>query len=239
MDKLQLLTELAAEIKVCPRCRLAETRTLAVPGEGSASARIMFVGEGPGEREDQTGRPFVGQAGQFLNGLLEKAGIGREDVFITNIVKCRPPGNRVPLVDEVEACSDFLMAQIAIIDPVFVVPLGGASLQTLLGKHLKITKVHCQVFRRSGVLYIPLFHPAAALHNPSLVKQLQADIMVLKELINREIREDEITDLPSTFVPEPAEKAPLPWIESTRRDAAPELAREPGDTSGPETLSLF
>lgn len=239
MNKLQLLNELADEITVCPKCRLAQTRTHAVPGEGSVTARIMFVGEGPGEREDQTGRPFVGQAGQFLNGLLAKAGIGREDVFITNIVKCRPPGNRVPQADEVEACSDYLMAQIAVIDPKIVVPLGGSSLKTLLGPDLRITTARCKVFRRSGILYIPFYHPAAALHNPKLVSQLQADILVLKELINREIREDEITDLRSNFVPAPVEKAPLPWIESSRRDVPAERAEIEEDGAEPETLSLF
>jgi DNA polymerase len=144
MDTLSILQELAVEIKTCPKCRLAETRTHAVPGEGSHRASIMFVGEGPGENEDRTGRPFVGQAGKFLDGLLQKAGITRDEVFITNIVKCRPPQNRVPLEDEVEACSDYLMAQIAVIEPKFVVPLGGSSLKTLLGPDMKITQARLQ-----------------------------------------------------------------------------------------------
>lgn len=224
MDKLQLLEEIANEIKVCPKCRLAETRTNAVPGEGSQTARIMFVGEGPGENEDKTGRPFIGQAGKFLNGLLEKAGITRDDVFITNIVKCRPPGNRVPHADEVEACSDYLMAQIAVIEPKFVVPLGGSSLKTLLGKDRKITQDRCKVFRKSGILYIPLYHPAAALHNPKMVDTLQADVLILKELINRDIEEDEITDLQSIHIP--AEKA---------KQVAPEKTNE----EPPQTLTLF
>jgi DNA polymerase len=191
----QLLAELGDEIRGCPKCRLAQTRTYAVPGEGSSAARIMFVGEGPGEKEDVSGRPFVGAAGQFLNTLLEQAGIERHDVFITNIVKCRPPQNRVPLPDEVEACNDYLMAQIAIIEPKIICPLGSPALRTLLGPNLKITQAHCKVFRKSGILYIPLFHPAAALHRKELQSTLRADIMVLKELINREIREDEIIDL--------------------------------------------
>ena len=197
MDKAQLLEELGLEVRACPKCRLAETRTLAVPGEGSSTARIMFVGEGPGENEDKTGRPFIGAAGQFLNSLLQKAGIAREDVFITNVVKCRPPGNRDPLSDEIEACNDYLMAQIAIIEPKLICPLGSPALKTLLGAHLKITQARCKVFRKNGILFIPLFHPAAALHRKELVNTLQSDILVLKELINREIREDEITDLPS------------------------------------------
>lgn len=195
MDKIRILDELAAEIRVCPKCRLAETRTKAVPGEGSPTARIMFVGEGPGENEDKQGRPFVGAAGQLLNTLLREAGIDREDVFITNIVKCRPPQNRVPLADEIEACNDYLMAQIAVIEPKIICPLGSPSLKTLLGPDLKITQAHCKVFRKSGILFIPLYHPAAALHRAELMSTLKADIQVLKELINREIGEDEIIDL--------------------------------------------
>jgi len=229
MDKIRILNELADEIKVCPKCRLSETRTHAVPGEGSPTARIMFVGEGPGENEDKTGRPFIGAAGKFLNRLLEQAGIAREDVFITNIVKCRPPGNRVPMADEVEACSDYLMAQIAVIEPKIVCPLGGSSLKTLLGPDLKITTARCKVFRKSGILYIPLFHPAAALHRTALLETLQADILVLKELINREIREDEITDL-SSAVANPASAA-------ASTPSAPQKTVK--NEKPPETLTLF
>ena len=221
MEKLQILLELGDEIKTCSKCRLAETRTLAVPGEGSHTARVMFVGEGPGENEDKSGRPFVGAAGQFLNGLLEKAGIRRDEVFITNIVKCRPPNNRVPLDDEVEACSDYLMAQIAVIEPKFVIPLGGAALKTLLGSEFKITQSRCKIFRKSGILYIPLFHPAAALHNSRLVETLQADIVTLHELLNRELRDDEIIDL-STVIEKPKRS-------STRGEEMPQE----------ESLSLF
>lgn len=223
MDKITILQELGDEIKTCPKCRLAETRTHAVPGEGSPRAGVMFVGEGPGENEDKTGRPFVGQAGKFLNGLLEKAGIARDEVFITNIVKCRPPNNRVPLDDEVEACSDYLMAQIAVIEPKFVIPLGGAALKTLLGPNLKITQARCKVFRKSGILYIPLYHPAAALHRSQLVETLQADIMTLRELLNRELREDEITDLSAVVT--------RPKRESSTRSSP--------DKPPEETLSLF
>ena len=230
MDKLGLLEELAAEVRVCPKCRLSETRTNAVPGEGSPQARIMFVGEGPGEKEDQTGRPFVGNAGQLLNKLLEQAGIAREEVFITNIVKCRPPGNRVPLADEVEACNDYLMAQIAIIEPKIICPLGSPSLKTLLDPDLKITQARCKVFRKNGILYIPLYHPAAALHRKELLSTLQQDIVVLKELINREIREDEITDLT------PASAAPDKT--SSGKSGKPDKS-DKSDQPPSETLSLF
>jgi len=195
MNVERIIAEIAAEVNQCTKCRLSETRTHAVPGEGSVTARIMFVGEGPGQREDASGRPFVGQAGKLLNLLLEQAGIPREDVFITNIVKCRPPQNRVPLADEVIACNDYLMGQIASIEPKFICPLGGAALATLLGPDLKISQVRCQVFRKSGILYVPLYHPAAALHRGALRETLFNDILKLKDLIEREIREDEITEM--------------------------------------------
>lgn len=237
MEKLRILEELAEEIRGCPKCRLAETRIHAVPGEGSATARIMFVGEGPGENEDKTGRPFVGQAGKVLNRMLEQAGIAREDVFISNIVKCRPPGNRVPLVDEVETCSDYLMAQIAVIEPKFVIPLGGSALKTLLGPQLKITQSRCKVFRRSGILYIPLYHPAAVLHNPKLADSLQADIVTLRELLNRDLREDEITDLNATQKKAPEKTAST--RAGTKRAANKDApSQEPAD-GGDGTLSLF
>lgn len=216
MDKLYLLHELAEEIKVCPKCRLAETRTLAVPGEGSATANLMFVGEGPGEKEDLSGRPFLGAAGQYLNTLLAQAGIERDEVFICNVVKCRPPGNRDPVADEIAACNDYLMAQIAIVEPKIICPLGSPALKTLLSPDLKISKVRCKVFRKNGILYIPLYHPAAALHRQELQTTLQQDFMKLKELLNRDIEEDEITDLTpktsgacvSQCAPEVAEPAP-------------------------------
>jgi DNA polymerase len=229
MQQIELLNELAAEIRVCPLCRLADTRTRAVPGEGSATARIMFIGEGPGEQEDRQGRPFVGPAGQLLNRLLAQAGIAREDVFITNIVKCRPPGNRVPLDDEIAACNDYLMAQIAIIEPKIICPLGSPSLKTLLSPNLKITQARCKVFRKSGILFIPLYHPAAALHRAELMSTLQADILVLKELINREITEAEITDLTSQ-----GKRAAAPAVKEAVHNAPDD---EPGTAA--ETLSLF
>ena len=221
MEPSSLLEELADVIRVCPLCRLCETRTHAVPGSGKAQARILFVGEGPGEKEDLSGLPFMGAAGQFLNELLLQAGIDRDEVFITNVVKCRPPNNREPLQDEVEACRDYLDAQIAIIEPKIICPLGGPSLRRLLGPELKISQVRCKVFRQSGILYIPLYHPAAALHRKELQSTLQADILVLKELINREIEENEITDWPT------------PEVAAMRRPKTEKKSDEA------QTLSLF
>jgi DNA polymerase len=195
MNKESLLLELADEIRVCPKCRLAETRTQAVPGDGESGARIMFVGEGPGEQEDLSGHPFVGKSGQLLTRELEKIGVSRADVFITNIVKCRPPQNRVPLTDEIAACNDWLGAQIALIEPKFIVPVGGPSLQTLVSKNLRITKARSQVFRKDGILFIPILHPAAALRAPDVMKQFLEDLTNLRDFLGRDIGEDEITEI--------------------------------------------
>jgi DNA polymerase len=230
MDKIRILNELADEIRVCPKCRLSQTRINAVPGEGNPNARIMFVGEAPGENEDKQGRPFIGQAGKLLSKLLDQAGVDREDVFITNTVKCRPPQNRVPLGDEIEACNDWLMAQIAAIGPKIICPLGSPALKTLLGPDLKISAARCKVFRKSGILFIPLYHPAAALHRPPLLETLQNDILHLKELINREIHEDEITDLS----PRPQKSTSA---RSTHATKEPELVEK--KSNGKETPSLF
>ena len=195
MNVIELLAEISAEICVCPKCRLAETRTHAVPGDGEVSAQIMFVGEGPGEQEDLSGHPFVGKSGQLLTRELEKIGISRGDVFITNIVKCRPPQNRVPLSDEIAACSDWLMAQIALIEPKFIVPVGGPSLQTLVSKNLRITRARSNVFRKDGILFIPILHPSAALRAPGTMQLFLEDLANLKDFLSREIGEDEITDI--------------------------------------------
>jgi DNA polymerase len=228
MDKITLLNDLADEIRVCPKCRLSETRTHAVPGEGNATARIMFVGEGPGEQEDLSGRPFVGRSGKLLTSELEKIGISRDDVFITNIVKCRPPGNRVPLADEIEACHDWLMAQIALIEPKFIVPVGGPSLQTLVSKDLRIMKSRATVFRKDGILFIPILHPSAALRSPVTMEQFRDDVAHLKDYLNRDIREDEITDLvPKPKAPAKASRAVEPVVQEEVK----------GDGDG--NLSLF
>ena len=195
MNVDSLLAELADEIRVCPKCRLAQTRTNAVPGAGQTSATIMFVGEGPGEQEDLSGEPFVGKSGQLLTRELQKIGISRGEVFITNIVKCRPPQNRTPLTDEIAACNDWLSAQIALIDPQFIVPVGGPSLQTLVSKNLRITKARSQVFRKDGILFIPILHPSAALRAPETMKLFLEDLANLRGFLGREIAESAITEV--------------------------------------------
>ena len=170
-----VLTAVASEVRACTRCPLHRGRTQAVPGEGNPISDVLLVGEGPGAREDATGRPFVGPAGQLLNELLGTLGWAREDVFIANVVKCRPPGNRDPESAEIEACAGYLDRQEAALDPAVIVTLGRHSLQRYL-PGARISSVHGQL-RRSGSRFVfPMYHPAAALHQASLRETLFADI---------------------------------------------------------------
>lgn len=177
------LEKLAKQIKVCTRCELHRSRNEAVPGEGPTHAEIMFIGEGPGASEDKQGRPFVGASGKFLDQLLEQAGVTRADVFITNVVKCRPPGNRDPLPDEVETCtSNYLEHQIKIINPSIIVTLGRHSMN-LFFKGAKITQIHGQMRNVGDRFVIAMFHPAAALHQQSLKATILSDFAKLPELL--------------------------------------------------------
>ncbi len=178
-----LLEDIAAQVRTCTLCRLCEGRTQAVPGEGPADARVMFVGEGPGLQEDRQGRPFVGPAGQLLNQLLLGAGLRRPEVFITNIVKCRPPNNREPLPGEVEACREYLDGQIALLQPRLICLLGRPATQTLLDPSASIGRVHGRVFERDGLRYMPIYHPAAALHNPGMRAPLEQDFKALAAVV--------------------------------------------------------
>jgi DNA polymerase len=176
------LEEVAAEVRVCPLCELARTRTHAVPGEGPADARVMLIGEGPGWHEDQQGRPFVGNAGKFLNELLAAAGLTREDVFITNVVKCRPPGNRDPLPDEIAACSGYLERQIAAIDPDVIVTLGRFSMARWFPGE-RISRIHGQPKKDGKRLIVPMYHPAAALHQGALRGAIVEDFEKLPKFL--------------------------------------------------------
>ena len=182
-DRVAMLAELGQEIATCQRCALGATRTQAVPGEGPVNARIMFIGEGPGEQEDRSGRPFVGAAGQFLNRLLAQAGLRREDIYITNIVKCRPPRNRDPLPGEAAACRPYLDAQIALLMPRVICLLGKPATHTLLSPGASMGKVHGVPQEVEGIIYVPLYHPAAALHQPSLEAVLVQDMQRLKNFL--------------------------------------------------------
>ena len=181
-EKEALLDEIAAEIRVCTRCELHRTRTNSVPGEGPADARIMFIGEAPGWNEDQQGRPFVGAAGKFLEELLAAAGLKRSDVFITNVVKSRPPGNRDPLPDEIAACAPFLQRQIDAIDPDVIVTLGRFSMAKWFPGE-RISKIHGQPKKDGKRLIVPMYHPAAALHQQALKATILEDFAKLPRIL--------------------------------------------------------
>jgi len=178
MGTESLLSEIAAEVRACTRCPLATGRTMAVPGEGNELTDVLMVGEGPGGREDATGRPFVGPAGQLLTELIRSIGWERRDVFITNVVKCRPPGNRDPQPDEIAACGAYLDRQERALDPAVVVTLGRYSLQRYL-PGARIGATHGQLRRSGGRFVFPMYHPAAALHQSSLRETLFRDIREL------------------------------------------------------------
>lgn len=182
------MQQVAEEVTGCTLCELSRSRNHAVPGEGNIETRIMFVGEGPGWHEDQQGRPFVGNAGKFLNELLAKAGLQREDVFITNVVKCRPPGNRDPLPDEIEACSTYLERQMKAIDPDVVVTLGRFSMAKFFPGE-RISRIHGQAKKVGHRLIVPMYHPAAALHQAALRGAIEDDFAKLPKLLAEAERE--------------------------------------------------
>jgi len=188
------LTELAKEIAVCERCILSQSRRNTVPGEGPEDADIMFIGEAPGFHEDRQGRPFVGAAGQFLNELLESIGLKREDVYITNVIKCRPPANRDPLVGEIEACWPYLERQIELIQPKMIVTLGRYSMERFFPGQ-KISRIHGRPRKMEGIIYYPIYHPAAALHQPRYRADVEADFQRIPQLL-AEIEEMEETEPP-------------------------------------------
>ena len=184
LEPVDLLALIAKETSACTKCDLQHSRKNAVPGAGPQNAEIMFVGEGPGFHENEQGLPFVGPAGKFLNELLEKVGLPRNEVFITNVVKCRPPNNRDPLAEELAACDGFLERQIAAINPKVIVTLGRFSMQKYL-PNAKISQAHGQAVRIKGRLVVPFYHPAAALHQPSLRSAVEADFARLPEWIEK------------------------------------------------------
>ena len=177
----------AASVANCSKCRLAQGRTQVVFGSGSSHAELMFVGEAPGFHEDKQGIPFVGQAGKLLERLLAGIGLQREDVYIANVLKCRPPGNRDPQPDEIESCEPHLFRQIELIEPAVIATLGNFATKLLSGRPLGITRVHGQEQRLTiagrNVLLYPLYHPAAALYTPAMMKVLESDFARLPELL--------------------------------------------------------
>lgn len=166
-DDLADLASVASAVEQCRRCGLGSTRTNAVPGEGNPQARIMFIGEGPGAEEDAQGRPFVGAAGRLLDRIIAAMGLKREEVFIGNVVKCRPPSNRVPEPEEMRACMPYLARQIELIRPSVIVLLGATALKGMIDPNAGITRMRGQWLERGGIMVMPTFHPAALLRDPS------------------------------------------------------------------------
>ena len=178
------LTDLYDQIRACEECVLSQGRTKAVPGEGPEDADIMFIGEGPGFHEDRQGRPFVGAAGKYLEELLAMIDLQRDDVYITNVVKCRPPGNRDPQPEEIAACRTYLDKQLGLIRPRLVVTLGRFSMQRYF-PGASISRIHGQPKRLGNVIYYPMFHPAAALHQPRWRSLVEEDILKIPELLGK------------------------------------------------------
>jgi DNA polymerase len=213
-----MIQDLAKSLHDCQRCKLSKMgRTQVVFGVGNPQASVMFVGEAPGFHEDQQGEPFVGAAGKLLNDLLQSAGLSRSDIYIANVIKCRPPNNRDPEPDEVETCKPFLMQQIAMIHPKLVCTLGNWATQTLLERKVGITKVRGQAFYLKDFVLFPLLHPAAALHQSSMLEPLREDFAKLREFLDRQTK-------------------PVKPTESTATPAAPTLQM---DLPQPAQMELF
>jgi DNA polymerase len=228
------LTVLYREARTCTRCpQLASTRTQVVFGSGNADADLMFVGEAPGAREDEQGIPFVGAAGKLLGELLTEIGMSREDVFVANVLKCRPPGNRDPLPAEIENCADYLMNQVALIEPRVICTLGNFSTKLLRGEPTGISRLHGQaeirVIGARAVRLYPLFHPAAALYTRSLLDTLRADFARLPGLL----------ELPPPQQPPPPQE-PVPAVPEPQLAAVPsEPEAELADVPDDRQLGLF
>jgi len=193
-DSEKLLQMVAKELVGCPSCKLCKTRTNIVVGEGSPKAKLVFVGEAPGEQEDLEARPFVGRSGQLLEKMIEAMGIKRSDVFICNVVKCRPPENRNPDPEEIEACSPFLFRQLDALKPEVIVALGKFAAQTLLQTETPISQIRGKFFPYRGAKLIPTFHPAYLLRNPPAKKEVWEDLqLVMKEMGMKPPKEKAVT----------------------------------------------
>ena len=183
--KVLELDSLAAQIRVCTKCRLHQSRTLAVPGDGKFSAKVMIIGEGPGREEDESGHPFVGASGRFLDSVLEGTKLERSDFFITNIVKCRPPKNRTPKRDEVETCTDnYLFRQIELINPKLIMLLGATAAKRMLGLKT-INEARGKVVEQEGRKYIVGYHPAVRFYREDLGEKVKEDFALLKRELKR------------------------------------------------------
>ena len=177
--------ELYEQIGRCQNCRLCETRHRVVPGEGNPHAKLMFIGEGPGQEEDRQGRPFVGRSGELLTRMIHAIGIERSETYICNVVKCRPPGNRNPEPDEVQACLDYLRGQVALVRPKVIVLLGKIACRYTLNEEIYITRDHGRWFERKGTWFIPTFHPSALLRDPAKKRDAWDDFQKIREKLSQ------------------------------------------------------
>jgi uracil-DNA glycosylase len=213
MPDAAALATFAEQVSGCTRCRLAQGRTQVVFGVGNPHADLMFVGEAPGFHEDKQGYPFVGQAGKLLDRLLAGIGLQRSEVYIANVLKCRPPGNRDPQPDEIEACESHLFRQIELIEPTVVATLGNFATKLLSGKPAGITRVHGveqeTTLGGNKVLLYPLYHPAAALYTPAMLKVLEEDFAKLPAILGRPLQEPPVAEP----APEPASLAAEPAVQ--------------------------
>lgn len=214
MSSEEMLREVAVEVSTCSKCNLCRGRTKAVPGEGNSHAKILFIGEGPGFHEDRQGRPFVGPAGQFLDELLASINLKRADVFITNVVKCRPPNNRDPLPEEISACNEYLDRQIEALQPQVIVTLGRYSMAKFFANE-KISAIHGRARKKDGFICIAMYHPAAGLHQASLKDVIREDFKKIPLVIAEAER-----------------------LASTQQPRKPEKSL-PRDEPPPQQLSLF
>jgi DNA polymerase len=229
-EKRKALAAVAKQTAGCKDCGLCAGRTNVVPGEGNADADVMCIGEGPGFYEDQQGRPFVGASGKFLDELLAGIGLDRRKVFIANVVKCRPPNNRDPQADEIEACSKYLDEQIRIIDPKVIVTLGRHSMQRYFPGEA-ISRVHGTPRRKDERIIVPMYHPAAALHQASLRKVIEADFGKLPDFLSRV----EANGAALAAAPVPAHLR----VESAQQPAAPNTPPAAAEAPEPQQMRLL
>jgi DNA polymerase len=182
-ERRETLDKIAASVRACTRCRLHATRIHAVPGEGPIDASIVLIGEAPGREEDASGRPFVGAAGMILDKALQASGLPRRETYITNVVKCRPPGNRRPKADEIASCRPYLLAEIEAVRPQVVVTLGATALRGLLGHSVRFKEARGRPIESGGVLLWPTYHPAATLYNRRLEAEIRSDLRSARRLL--------------------------------------------------------
>src|SRR5579864_311362 len=203
------LEQVGADVRACRMCKLCQTRTIGVPGEGSPTAEVMFIGEGPGFHEDQQGRPFFGAAGQLLTEMLRRIGMRREDVFITNVVRCRPPGNRDPLPDELEACDTYTQRQINILEPKLIVTLGRYSMARFIGSG-PMRELHGRTRQWNGITCLAMYHPAAILRTPTVewMRTYEDDFRKIPVLLD-EARRKHAELVTATPIPARADQLPL------------------------------